>query len=425
MSAVAAKMNAHSFGLGIVPMYDVAVVGARCAGSPTAMLLARRGYRVLLTDKAAFPSDTMSSHFIHAPGIAMLKRWGLLDKIVESNCPPVHNYCLDIGSFSLTGYPPAVDGIATSYAPRRTILDKILVDAAVEAGAELRESFKIEDLSFEGDQVVGLRGRISGGTTVTERARLVIGADGLHSTVARMVVAPVELEKPTVACCYYTYWSGISVDRVELYPRDGHFIVAFPTNDNLVCTLMEWPRDEFYVVRQDIEGHFMKTFQLAPGLAERIRNGRREARFVGTGVLPNIFRRSFGPGWALAGDASCHMDPNGALGISHAFLDAELLAQAVDRGFSGSVSLEEALAEYGRDRKLATMPAFELNFEFAKLKPPPPEMQALFNALRTNQSDTNRLIGALIGTVPIPEFFAPPNVQHILKSAAAADGPGG
>lgn len=401
-------------------MYDAIIVGARCAGSPTAMLLARRGYRILLVDKASFPSDTMSSHFVHAPGVARLKRWGLLEKIVASTCPPVHSYCLDVGPFSLTGFPPPIDGVATSYGPRRTVLDTILVDAAVEAGAELREKFTITELCFDGDRVVGIRGRSTTGSSVTENARVVIGADGLHSTIARLVGAAIEHEKPAVACCYYTYWSGVSVSGVELYPRDRRFIVAFPTNDNLVCTLMEWPKAEFDVIRRDINRHFMEAFAPAPGLAERIRCGKREARIIGTGDLPNFFRAAYGPGWALVGDAGYHKDPNGAFGISDAFRDAELLTNAVDRGLSGSQPLEEALADYARDRNEAAMPSFELNFQFATLQPPPPEMQALFGALRGNQPDTDRFIGAVVGTVPIPEFFAPANIQRILDAATAA-----
>lgn len=399
-------------------MYDVAIVGARCAGSPTAMLLARKGYRVLLVDKAAFPSDSISTHFIHAPGVARLKRWGLLERVVASNCPPVHSYCLDLGPFTLTGYPPPVEDIATGYSPRRTVLDKILVDAAVEAGAELREKFVIDQACFEGNRVTGIRGRTRSGTSVTEKARLVIGADGLHSLVARVVGAAKYQERGTVACAYYTYWSDVSVEGVELYPRERRFIVAFPTNDNLVCTFMEWPKEEFHVVRANIEAYCVKLLELVPGLAERIRSGKRAGRFLGTGDLPNFFRKPYGPGWALVGDAGHHKDPNGAHGISDAFRDAELLANAIDRGFSGRQPLEEALAEYERQRNESALPAFELNFQFATLKPPPPEMQVLFGALRGNQLETDRLIGAIIGTVPIPEFFAPANIQRVISATA-------
>lgn len=233
-----------------------------------------------------------------------------------------------------------------------------------------------------------------------------------------MVGAAIDQEKPTVACAYYTYWSGVSVGGVELYPRDHRMTVAFPTNDDLVCTFMEWPKDEFHVVRADIEGHYVKTLELVPGLAERIRSGKRAGRFIGTTDLPNFFRKPYGPGWALVGDAGHHKDPNGAHGISDAFRDAELLAHAVDSGFSGRQPLEEALAAYERQRNESALPAFELNFRFATLQPPPPEMQALFGALRGNQMETDRLIGAIAGTVPIPEFFAPGSIQRILSAAA-------
>jgi flavin-dependent dehydrogenase len=399
-------------------MYDVAVVGARCAGSPTAMLLARKGYRVLLVDKATFPSDTVSSHFIHPPGIACLKRWGLLDRVIASNCPPIRSYCLDLGAFSLTGSPPSLDGVATGYAPRRTVLDKILVEAAVESGAELREKFTINEVCFENDRAVGIRGRTANGASVTEKARFVIGADGRNSLVARKTGAPINLEKPILNCAFYTYWSGVPVDGSELYPRDRCFIAAFPTNDDLVCTFVEWPKDKFKRVRTDVEGHFMKALERIPRLAERIRGGRSTKRFIGIANLPNYFRKPHGPGWALVGDAGYHRDPCGAYGISDAFRDVERLTEAVDKGFSGSQPLEEALADYERQRNVSLLPVFELNHQFATLEPPSPEMQALFGALRNNQPDTDRFIGAIVGTVPVPEFFAPANVQRILGAAA-------
>src|SRR3954454_9628330 len=124
--------------------YDAIVVGARCAGAPTAMLLAQKGYRVLVVDRATFPSDTVSTHVIHAPGVAALARWGLLEPVTSTGCPAVETYSFDFGPFGLTGTPRPRDGISSAYAPRRTVLDKILVDAAAAAGAELREGFSVE-----------------------------------------------------------------------------------------------------------------------------------------------------------------------------------------------------------------------------------------------------------------------------------------
>src|SRR5918912_2195334 len=146
--------------------YDVIVVGARCAGSPTAMLLARLGHRVLLVDRASFPSDTVSTLIIHAPGVAALRRWGVLHELVASGCPAVQRYIFDFGAFVIDGTPHPWDGNAMAYAPRRTVLDKILVDAADRAGAEVREGFTVEDLIIEDGVVVGVRGHRSGGASV-------------------------------------------------------------------------------------------------------------------------------------------------------------------------------------------------------------------------------------------------------------------
>jgi flavin-dependent dehydrogenase len=398
-------------------MYDAIVVGARCAGSPTAMLLAREGYRVLLVDRATFPSDTMSTHFIHPPGIARLKRWGLLERVAASNCPPFSKISFDLGPFTLIGTPPPADGVAEYYCPRRTVLDKILADAAVEAGAELREGFSVQEILMDSDSVTGIRGRDADGATVREEARIVVGADGMRSLVARAVEAPEYNTKPTFACAYYTYWSGVPIEGAEIYPRERWITIVFPTNDDLVGTFIEWPREEFHTVRSDIEGNFLKKLDLAPGLAERIRNGKREANFVGTGVLPNFFRKPYGPGWALVGDASYHKDPHLAQGITDAFRDAELLTEAADAGLSGRRPLDEALADYEEKRNAAAMPAYELNCQLASLEPPPPEMQQLFAALRGNQAETDRFFGTLSGTVPVQEFFAPENVQRILSAA--------
>src|SRR5437870_4998705 len=159
-------------------MYDAIVIGARCAGSPTAMLLARKGYRVLLLDRASFPSDTFRNHFIQWPGMVQLHRWGLLHTVSASNCPPIRAYITDLGDGRLAEPVEPRDGVDANYAPRRIVLDKILVDAAVDAGAELRERFSVRELIWERDRVVGIRGGANG-ALASEHARIVIGADGV------------------------------------------------------------------------------------------------------------------------------------------------------------------------------------------------------------------------------------------------------
>src|SRR3954447_10507126 len=142
--------------------YDVIVVGARCAGSPVAMLMARKGYRVLVVDRATFPSDTISTHCVQPLGVAALKRWGLLNRLTASGCPPIDTFAFDFGPFTITGAPGTED-FPVAYAPRRILLDKMLVDAAAEAGAEVREGFNVESVVVDGDRVVGIRGHSKGG----------------------------------------------------------------------------------------------------------------------------------------------------------------------------------------------------------------------------------------------------------------------
>jgi len=398
-------------------MYDVIIVGARCAGSPTGMLLARQGYRVLLVDKSTFPSDIMSTHIIWQPGVARLKRWGLLNQLAASNCPPVLQIKFDVGEFAFTGSSPPADSVVEAYCPRRKVLDKILVDAAVAAGAELREGFAVEEVVMDGDRVTGIRGHARGGTTATESARIVIGADGMHSVVARAVQALQYNTKPPLACWYYTYWSGVQAERGEMYPRDGRMFGAIPTNDGLVCIPVAWAQREFGAYRADIENNYLKTLELAPEFAERVREGRREERFVGTGEMHNFFRKPYGPGWALVGDAGYHKDPITARGITDAFRDAELLAEAIDAGFTGRRPLTEALANYERQRDEEVLPMYEFTCQLAALHPPPPEMQQLFGALRRNQAEADRFFGTIAGTVSIPQFFAPENMQRIIAAA--------
>src|SRR5262245_30384977 len=337
--------------------YDAIVVGARCAGAPTAMLLSRRGFRVLLVDRATFPSDTVSTHLIHAPGVAALSRWGLLDRVIATGCPPINTYSLDFGPFAIAGSPRPSDGVATAYAPRRTVLDKILVDAAAEAGAEVREQFACEDIIVEEDTVVGVRGHTSAGTRTVERARVIIGADGRNSRIARAVGAAEYNVKPMLQWSYYTYWSGLPLDGMETIIRPDRGWGAFPTNDGLTLLVLGWPYAEADAYKADVEGNYLKTLELAPEFAARMRDASRETRFAG-GAVANYFRRPFGPGWALVGDAGYDKDPITAQGISDAFWDAEHFTNALSDVFDGRRTYDDAMSRWQHARDEHAMPMY-------------------------------------------------------------------
>ena len=211
------------------------------------------------------------------------------------------------------------------------MLDALLVEAAVAAGAELREAFTVEEILVEDGRVTGIRGHEKGGATVTERAAVVVGADGKHSLVAKTVEPELYNEAPPLTPSYYTYWSGLPTDTFENYIRaeNDRGWGVLPTHDDLTCVVMGWPQSQFEANRKDVEGTYMKSFELAPEFAERIRGAKREARFVGIRDLPGFFRKPYGPGWALVGDAGYHKHPITALGISDAFRDAEAVAAAL------------------------------------------------------------------------------------------------
>ena len=203
-------------------MYDVIVVGARCAGSPTAMLLARQGHRVLLLDRATFPSDTNSTHYVQQPAVARLREWGVIDDVLASGCPPIETYGLDFGAFALRGRPTPYAGEALAYGPRRILLDAVLVEAASTTGAAVETGFTVEELMFDGDAVVGLRGRTEDGTAVNERARVVVGADGLHSVVAQRRRCSGLRRPRRAAMCVLRVLERRADDRSRLVCPRGH-----------------------------------------------------------------------------------------------------------------------------------------------------------------------------------------------------------
>ena len=397
--------------------YDAIVVGARCAGSPTAMLLARKGYRVLVVDRAAFPSDTLSTHLIHPPGAAALARWGLLDRLVASGCPPIHTYVFDFGPLVVSGAPGTEDA-PVAYGPRRTVLDKLLVDAASESGAEIREEFVVDEVVVSDGRVTGVRGHGKGGRSVTERARVVVGADGRHSLVAGAVRPEQYHEKPRLLAGYYSYFSGLPMDgRFENYIRPDRAVAAWPTNDDLTLVVGGWPYAEMEVNRGDIEGNFLAMLELAPPFAERIRAATREARYVGTAV-PNYFRKPYGPGWALVGDAGYNKDFITAHGIQDAFRDAELCVAALDETFTGQRPFDVAMKEYQSARDQQVLPMYELTTELATLEPPPPELQQLLGAMPGDQDAMDGFARMIAGVTSPAEFLSPENAGRIISQAA-------
>lgn len=384
-------------------MYDIIVIGARCAGSPTAMLFAQQGYRVLLLEKAHFPQDTLSSHYIHTQGVALLKRWGLLDRLREAGCRPIDHQSYEAPGVRIDGFSLPIDGQRTTYAPRRYVLDPILADGAVAAGVDFRDGCAVNDLLWEDDRVVGVRYTTPGGAVAADRARLVVGADGMRSLVARKAGAPYVIEHPRMTCTYYSYWSGVP-SHFELYERPGRWIGVIPTNDDLTLLMTYFPQDEFSGVRKDVEPFYLDAFRTtAPELYERMQAGKREEQLYGTGHQENFFRKAFGPGWALVGDAVTHKDSITARGITEAFVQAESLTGHIGQQLHEDAAFEDALQRYEDDLDGDTLSHYQGALNVAELKPD--GRAELLRKLVGHQELIDRYFSTLSGACSIDDFY--------------------
>jgi 2-polyprenyl-6-methoxyphenol hydroxylase-like FAD-dependent oxidoreductase len=402
--------------------YDVIVVGARVAGAATAMLLARKGLKVLVVDRASFPSDTISSHQLQVPGAELLNRWGLLAKLTAAGTPPARRVRIDVsGGPVMDGRYPACAGVDALYSPRRTLLDSILVEAARQAGAEVRENFRVTQLTFAGDRVTGIRGAERRGAAVTETANLVIGADGKHSLVAGAVGARRYRERPARSFASYSYWAGVPVTGGELYQRPGRAVAVFPTNDELTMIYVAAPLTEFEAARADLDRHYLRSLDLCGDLGKRVRAGRRAERLRTTPDQPNTFRWSYGSGWALAGDAGVVMDSVSAQGMTNALRDAGNLSAAVVAGLDGSRPLDAALHEHQRRRDQSIRGMYDFTLRLAAFAPATFLQRRFLAAVASDQRQIDRFLGALAGIVPAEQYFTIGTLLPILGSQAIRD----
>lgn len=377
--------------------YDVAIVGARAAGAATALLLARAGHRVLVVDRARYGSDTLSTHALVRGGVLQLDRWGLLDRVRAAGTPGADRVTFTYGDRAVP-----VDVDSTLYAPRRTVLDRILVDAAREAGAEIRFGVHVTDvLRDDGGTVRGIAVRESRDGVSEIDAAITVGADGRRSTIARVVDAPATTTTAHSVALSYGYWSGIDDRGFEWHfgPEVGAGVI--PTNDGLACVFVGTSPERFHRdLRPNPSGNFQRMLgELPSDLAGRLAAGQRHGPLRGFLGLPGWLRRPFGDGWALVGDAGSFKDPITAHGLTDALRDAELLARAIDDGLTGVTPMTAALAGYERVRDDLSLPVLEITDAIASLNWTMSELQALHLDLSRAMKAEVRLLERL-GDLP-------------------------
>ncbi|MCM3921470.1 NAD(P)/FAD-dependent oxidoreductase [Frankia sp. AiPs1] len=395
-------------------MYDVIVVGARCAGSPLAMLLARRGHRVLAVDRATFPSDTVSTHFIHQTGLARLRDWGLLDRLRATGVPPVRHMTFSYDDIHAEGFADAIDGITEVLCPRRTVLDALLVDAARAAGAEVIEGFTVTETIVADGRVTGIRGYDADGSETAFGGRFVVGADGVDSTLARLVGAEVYRNVPASGFVYYSYFDGLDWG-FHNRTAHGRQFASCPTHDGRTMVAVMRRRDAFGEFRADVEESFRSVVAgVVPEFGADLRAATRTERFRGLRYADSFYRRSHGPGWALVGDAGYHKDPLTAWGITDAFRHAELLAEALHRGLSGESPIDGAVADYVARRDRASAGTFAFTVAVAALTLPP-FLHATLSAATRSPAYRAKFFAMVGGGYPGEEFFAPDHLAALYE----------
>jgi menaquinone-9 beta-reductase len=375
--------------------FDVVIVGARCAGAATAMLLARAGHRVLVVDRGRYGTDTLSTHALMRGAIVQLHRWNVLPAVIASGTTPVRQASFIYGDDSVTVPIKPRDGVDALYAPRRYVLDRILVDAASAAGADVVYGVRLKAVRrSKTGRVMGVVVEDEDGTLHHVSSRFVIGADGLRSTVARMVGAETYRSGQHATCCMYGHWSGVEASGYEWHFAPGLGAGAIPTNDGETCVFVGASSAEFsrLFAGQQERAFAELLAQTAPALARQVERAG-PAPLHGFAGHTGFYRQSHGPGWALVGDAGYFKDPLTAHGITDALRDAELLANAID---SGS---DDALAEYQEQRDAASLELFEVTDEIASFNWDLNSVRVLHEALaKAMAREVKDLMGASLSS---------------------------
>ena len=373
--------------------YDVIVVGARAAGAATAMLLGRAGLRTLLVDQSTLGSDTLSTHALMRGAVLQLSRWGLLDEIVAAGTPPVKRTTFTYGDERIVISIKPSHGVDALYAPRRTVLDPVLVHAAIEAGVDVHHRTTVADLISHHGRIVGVHAITKDGRPVELRAPLVIGADGIRSHVARAVRAKVSRAGAHAGAVTYGYWSDLNTDGYEWIFRASGSSGIIPTNDGRACVFASGSPDRIGRGGVAVIGEIVA--EGAPEVGERLRTATPPPGTRTWGGHPGYLRQASGPGWALVGDAGYFKDPISAHGLTDALRDAELLARAVVDAFGADASLDAALADCGATRDRLSIRLFDIVDRIASYRWDDVEIADLLLQLSSSMTDEVETLSAL------------------------------
>lgn len=393
------------------PEYDVVIVGARVAGASLGLLLAQQGRRVLLLDREEFPSDTLSTHYVHPFSMPTLDRLGVLDDLLAAGFREIRRVRTAVGDCVFEG--PIAPGGGFGLAPRRNVLDALLQEHAVRHGAELWTRTSAEAVLLEDGAVTGVR---AGGREV--RARVVVGADGKASKVADWVGADSYREVPPLRPAYYGYYEGVAPlpeTAVELYFGGDVIGFLFPMRPRECCLALELQPDDFDEFRHDPQAVFEERYRALPGMEPRLHGAKLEGKLKGTKGVANFFRVPYGPGWALTGDAACLKDPATGFGIGDALAQALLLADSLAAWLDGA-DWDETMSAYHARRDEQLLPMYEATLEFARLGDPSAEELDRLRAVTMLSSNLRLLATSLPAN--LAAVLPPHRVKMVEQTAA-------
>ena len=412
---------------------DVLIVGGRVSGASLALLLAQRGQRVLLVDRDTFPSDTLSTHFMGSWAVRLLDRLGVLAEVEAAGFRHITRARTYVADCLFEG--PRDPGGAYSLAPRRDVLDAILIAAAQRAGVDFHAQTRVEGLTEEDGRVVGAYLRTAQDGLLDVRARVVVGADGRYSKVAEWVHAPAYNEVPPIRPIYYGYYHSLTplpTPAVELFFAHETCAFIFPMRPDEDCLALEIQPEDFEAFRADPQTAFEQRFRALPGMAVRLRDASLQGKIQGTRGIANYVRKPYGPGWALTGDAACLIDPINGVGIGDAFAQSFLLADALSAALGGG-DWDESLGEYQRQRDAEMLPTFQATLTYAQMRDAPPETLAWLRGLLITphlcRAAMQWLAGALPGVLPaeqreplaaMAKLFGAPTMEPATESALAS-----
>ena len=395
--------------------YDAIVVGGSVSGAPTAMLLARKGYNVLLVDKSIFPRDANSNHLIWPRGMSYLNRWGLADHILKSS-PHHKNIEINIEGINLSGSVPLQDvkqrflklhgnddGAIDYYCcPRRYFLDEYLLNASKDSGVDVREGVTFKKTIVEDSRVTGIVARGAKGEEFQAKAKIVIGADGRFSNLAKDVGAKTKDYRELSTFAYYSYFSNINKEYASIDKKGRLGTAIVPTQNNTHMVLAYGPTAWWNDFKKDPEKNFFDIFRFcAPDIAKLVENGKRTENFKASAIMPSFQRELFGLGWALVGDAASFKDPVSAIGITHSFRDAELITSFLHRTLSGEMSMESALAQYQEVRANDYEDYFDFVCKNAEMNSYSKEELKYLYSIKDNKKMIDKMISQLADTLPL------------------------